>query len=200
MITIAVTGGAGSGKSTVCSIFEDLGAYNINLDSLARQAVKPGSKVLTAIVEHMGDNVLHPDGTLDRGRVRRMITRDPEAKKVLEGLTHPEIFRLLRRALNGVEQRDRDAIVTVEVPLLFEVGCQDQFDVVVLVEADPEAQKNRIMARDGTAAKETEALLGLQIPSENKRAWADFVVHNVETIAEMRPAVEKIYRKILEGL
>lgn len=200
MITIAVTGGAGSGKSTVCRIFGDLGAYNINLDQLAKQVVKPGSEALRAIVEHLGDNVLASDGTLDRGKVRRMISQDPEAKKVLERLTHPEIFKLLRQALYDLEQRDPEAIVAIEVPLLFEVGWQDHFDVVVLVEADAQVQKNRIMGRDGATAGEADALLGLQIPSEKKRAWADHVVRNVGTIAEIRPTVAKIFGKILESL
>jgi dephospho-CoA kinase len=200
MITVAVTGGAGSGKSTVCNLFEELGAHNINLDQLARRVVVPGSDALRTIVGHLGADVLASDGTLDRRKVRQMMVRDPATRKLLERCIHPEIFKLLRKKLNALKQHDRDAVVAIEVPLLFEADSRDQFDVVVLVEADREVQKDRIMARDRTTAEDTEALLGLQIPSKKKRAWADFVVRNVGTIAEIRPRVAKIYRQILKGL
>jgi dephospho-CoA kinase len=99
-----------------------------------------------------------------------------------------------------VEHRHGDAVVAVEVPLLFEAGWQNQFDVVVLVEADRQLQKNRIMGRDKATAEASEALLNLHVPAEKKRAWADHVVENVGTIGDIRPAIAQIYRKILEGL
>jgi dephospho-CoA kinase len=200
MIKIAVTGGPGSGKSTVCRVFEELGAYSINLDMLARDVVRPGSHVLKAISEKLGNHVLSPDGRLDRGKTRRLISRDPEAKKVLERLTHPEIFKRLQKALDDIGMRHRDAVIAIEIPLLIEVGAQDQFDVVVLVVADPEIQKRRIMIRDGVSGEETTALLRLQIPSEKKRAYADYVVENVGPIDEVRPVVAEIYGQIVGGL
>ncbi|MBW2109257.1 MAG: dephospho-CoA kinase, partial [Deltaproteobacteria bacterium] len=98
MIKVAVTGGAGGGKSTVCRIFKDLGAYVVDLDRLARQAVEPGSPTLEHIATELGPEVIGPDGALDRTRVRGMILRNAGAKARLERVIHPEIFR----RLNGI--------------------------------------------------------------------------------------------------
>ena len=180
MITIAVTGTAGSGKSTVCRFFKELGAYVINLDTLARQAVEPGSAALKAIVDNFGESVLTADGSLDRAKARLIILRDSRAKKILR----------------DIACKDGDAIVAVEVPLLIEVGAQDRFNEVVLVEADLQTQKRRLMARDGVSAEEAAALLGLQIPSEKKRVYADHIVENVQSLREMKAAAREIYGKI----
>jgi dephospho-CoA kinase len=196
MITIAVTGTAGSGKSTVCRFFKELGAHVINLDTLARQAVRPGSAVLKAIVDNFGESALTAAGSLDRAKVRHIILRDTRARKTLERLIHPEVFRLLEKGLRDIALNDGKAIVAVEVPLLIEVGAQDRFDVVVLVEADPQIQKSRLMARDGVSAEEAEALLGLQIPSDKKRPYADHILENVQSIRDMRAAAREIYGQI----
>jgi len=196
MITIAVTGTAGSGKGTVCRLFKELGAHVINLDTLARQAVKPGSVVLKAIVDTFGESVVTAAGSLDRAKVRQIIVGDSRAKKVLERLIHPEVFRLLEKGLSDIACEDGDAIVAVEVPLLIEVGAQDRFNEVVLVEADPQTQKRRLMARDGVAAEEAAAFIGLQIPSEKKRVYADHIIENVKSLREVRAAAREIYGKI----
>jgi dephospho-CoA kinase len=196
MTKIAVTGGAASGKSTVCECFRRLGAHIIDLDILAREVVAPESAVLGAIVEHFGKRVLAPDGSLDRRKVRGIISLDPTARNVVESLTHPAIFRLLEKQLGDIESAHGNAIVVVEVPLLVEVGIQNEFDVVVLVEANPEVQRGRIMARDGGSAQEAGALLALQIPSDRKRVYADYVVQNLGSIQEIQPVVDEIYGKI----
>jgi dephospho-CoA kinase len=196
MLRIAVTGGAASGKSTVCACFGRLGANVINLDALAREAVRPGSEVLKVIVEHFGKGVLSSDGSLDRRKLRGIITREPRARKVLEGLTHPEIFRLFGEKVAAIESRCEDAVVVAEVPLLIELGIQDQFDVVVLVEASSGLQKSRLMARDGSSAAEAQALLDIQMAGEHKRPYADYIIKNCGSLKETEAAVRKIFRKI----
>ena len=196
MITVAVTGTAGSGKSIVCRYFKELGAHVVNLDTLARQAVERGSDVLNAIVKNFGESVLTAGGQLDRAKVRQRILHDSKARMLLESLIHPEVFRLLEKGLNDIALQDSEAIVAVEVPLLIEVGAQDRFDVVVLVEADQKAQKRRIIERDDVSAKEAEALLDIQIPTEKKRAYADYIIENVKSVQDVRAAVREIYSKI----
>lgn len=199
MLKIAVTGGAASGKSVVCECFKRLGAHVISMDALAREAVRSGSPVLEAIVDRFGRVVLAPDGTLDRKKLRGIITKDPEAKKDMERLTHPEIFRLFEKKVTAIGRRYRNATLVAEVPLLVEVGLQDQFDVVVLVEATSEIQKQRLMARDGASVQEAEALLAIQMPWERKRIYADYIVNNVTSLKEMEQEVERIYGKITQG-
>lgn len=198
VIKVAVTGGAATGKSTVCQVFEELGAYTVNLDMLARKAAKPGSALVKKIAQRLGPEVIYPDGKVDRKKIRQIIVRDPAARQALEAITHPEIFRRMEKALHDIALKDRDAVVAVEIPLLIEVGAQDRFDVVVLIEADSETQKRRLMARDGVSAWEAEGFLGLQMPAEKKRARADYIVSNNGSIQDIRPRVADIYGQIAQ--
>lgn len=200
MLRIAVTGGAASGKSAVCECFGRSGAHVLNMDALARDAVRPGSEALKEIVEHFGKGVLASDGSLDRRKLRGIITRDAQARKVLESLTHPEIFRLFEEKVAAIESRREDVIVVVEVPLLIELGIQEQFDVVVLVEANSDLQKSRLMARDDSSDAEAQALLDIQMAGEKKRPYADYIVKNRGSLKEVEVAVRKIYRKITKKL
>jgi dephospho-CoA kinase len=196
MIKVAVTGGAGAGKTVVCDCFAQLGAHVVSLDELAREAVQPGSPVLDAIVTHFGEGILMPDGSLDRGKLRGIITRDAEARKALEGLTHPEILRLLEKKMAAIESLKEDAVVVAEVPLLIEVGMQDRFDVVILVEADLEHHKSRLMSRNGSSAESAAALLDIQMTPEEKRPYADYVIENRGTLEDLEGPVKEIYAKI----
>jgi len=194
-----VTGGAGAGKTVVCDYFRRLGAHVISLDELAREAVKRDSPVLGAIADHFGKGVLRANGSLDRRKLRRIITSDAQARKVVERLTHPEIFRLFEKKIAAIKSRHEDAVVVAEVPLLIELGIQDQFDVVVLVEASLDLQESRLMARDGSSAVEAQAMLGIQMAGEKKRSYADYIVKNRGPLKDMEVAVTKIYRKIRKG-
>lgn len=197
MISVAVTGGAGSGKSLVCRFFQELGAKTISLDGMAREVVSPGSQAFDAIVEEFGSRVLSPDGSLDRGVVRRIITKNREAKRKIEAITHPEIFRRLERRLRNISAQAPNSMVVIEVPLLVETGSQDRFDVVVLVEADPEIQKRRIALRDDCSAEEAENLISAQASPPERRRYADYIIQNVGGVEALERAVGDVYRKIL---
>ena len=199
MLKVAVTGGVGAGKTVVCDCLKRLGAHVISLDELAREAVQPDSPVLEAIVDHFGNGILETDGTLDRGKLRGIITRDAQGRKVVERLTHPEILKLFEERVASIESRYEDAIVVVEVPLLIELGMQDQFDLVILVEAGSDQQESRLMARDGSSAAEAQALMGIQMTAEEKRPHADFIVQNRATLGELGTVVKEIYTKIAKG-
>ena len=199
MIKVAVTGGAGAGKTVVCECFGRLGAHVISLDALAREAVQPDSPVFDAIVTHFGKDILLADHSLDRRRLRGLITRDPEARKTLERLTHPEILGLLEKRLAAIASGEEDAVVVVEVPLLIEVGMQDRFDVIILVEASPELQKSRLMARNGSSDESAAALLDIQMTPEEKRPYADYVIDNRGTLDGLEGPVKEIYEKITKG-
>jgi dephospho-CoA kinase len=138
------------------------------------------------------------DGSLDRSKLRGIITKDVEARKALERLTHPEILKLLEKKMAAIKSRQEDTVVVVEVPLLIEVGMQDGFDVVILVEADLEHQKSRLMARNGSSAESAEALLDIQMTPEEKRPYADYVVENRGALEETEGSVKEIYAKIIK--
>ena len=200
MLTVAVTGGAGSGKTLVCECFGRLGAEVINLDDLAREAVQLGSPVLKAIVDHFGKAILNPDGSLNRAELRGVITRDPQARQLLERLTHPEILRLFQEKVATIKSRQADAVVVVEVPLLIEVGIQDTFDVVVLVEAGLDLQERRLVDREGMSPDEARALIGIQMSVEEKRPHADYIVKNQSTVADTEAVVQRLYSEIKKGV
>ena len=204
VITVAVTGRAGSGKSLVCRIFGQLGAKVLDLDKLAREAVLPGGEPYARIVACFGEAVVDSSGGLDRKALRREITKDREAKRKLEEITHPEIFRLLERHLDMVADQTPDAVVVVEVPLLVETGAQGRFDVVVLVEADEDNQVQRIVERDGCSRQEAKDLLAVQASSRESIQHADYLIRNTGSIQVLEGAVKDIYaqvfRKDLKGL
>lgn len=199
MLKVAVTGGAAVGKTMVCDSLRRLGARVINLDELAREAVKPDSPVLEAIVERFGKDILQGDGSLDRGKLRGIITREPQEREIVERLTHPEILRLFEERIAAIASSHKDAIVVVEVPLLIEVGMQDQFDVVILVEATADQQKRRLNIRDGSSEAEAQALMGIQMAAAEKRPYADYIVENRGQLEELEVAVREIYTKIAKG-
>lgn len=196
MITIAVTGRAGSGKSLVCRFFGQLGAKVVDLDKLAREAVLPGGEPYARIVACFGEEVIDSSGGLDRQALRREITTDPEAKRKLEDITHPEIFRLLERDLGVIADRTPDAVVVVEVPLLVETGSQGRFDVVVLVEADEENQEHRIVERDGCSRQEAKDLLAAQTSFRENVRHADYLIRNSGSIGALEAAVRDVYDQV----
>jgi len=198
MTTVAVTGNAASGKSVVCKIFESLGAYVISSDELARKVVKPHTEVFRKIVEYFGEEILTPEGVLNRRKVRQIIATDPKARRTLEGFTHPAIFDLMDKEIATIKADCKDPIIVVEVPLLIECGLQDRFDIVVLVEIDSEIQRKRLALRDNVSDKEAEALMAIQMPAEKKRRYADFIIKNNGSMDDLERMAKEIYKKIVE--
>jgi dephospho-CoA kinase len=192
ILKIAVTGSAGSGKSAVCARFKALGLPVLSSDELARQAVSPGMPAYEKIVGFFGKEILAETGLLDRRRMRERILQDPASKKALEGFVHPEIFFLMEKGIDNASKKGEKGVV-VEVPLLFELGMEKMFDMIVLVSIDRDLQIRRLMARDQITADGAAALLALQMPEENKRTRAHVVIANNGSMEEMMRAVDQIY-------
>ena len=196
-IKVSITGGAGSGKSSVCKRLSELGAWVISADDLARKAVEPGSPGLRKIIEHFGKAVLKPDGTLNRRKVRKIIMADETARKDLERLIHPEILHRMNFEIQQAIQGTNPLIVA-EVPLLFELGLSDQFDHVVMVAADPETKIRRIMARDRVSETDARTLVNAQLPDELKEAQSDCVIRNDTSLKNLMTAVDNLYKRLIE--
>ena len=150
ILKIAVTGGAGSGKTSVCNRLKKLGVKVISADEMARDAVAPGSKALAKIIRFFGEKVVLSDGTLNRKILRRMITDDDDARLNLERFLHHEITELIQKNVVCAE-KEGCQIVVIEVPLLFELDMKERFDRVVVVSADKELRVKRLMERDQTS-------------------------------------------------
>jgi dephospho-CoA kinase len=192
-VKLGITGGVGSGKSLICEHLAEKGITIVKTDDLARKAVLPGTLAYSLIVSRLGNQVVTGDGHLDRRRLREAITHDPGKKAALEKIIHPEVFRLMVEAYEAARQQG-DEIVAVEVPLLFEVGMEGLFDDTLLVCADRDVRIRRIMARDQVTRDQAEALIGIQMPDEEKRKRAGYVIENNGSVEKTRQAVDRFYK------
>jgi dephospho-CoA kinase len=195
---VAVTGGAGSGKSSVCNRLKELGIKIISSDALAREAVAPGSTVHEKILNYFGETVLLSDGKLNRQMLRRIIVNDGAARLSLERFIHPEISKLMQRKMAQAEQHG-DRVVAVEVPLLFELGMEEQFDLVVVVSADPKLRVKRLMDRDNVSREDAEELLNVQMPDQEKVKRGGFVLSNNGSTEQLISSVDRLYEKFLKN-
>ncbi|HJZ87719.1 MAG TPA: dephospho-CoA kinase [Polyangia bacterium] len=192
---IGLTGGIGSGKSTVAAMLAQLGAEVIDADQVAREVVKPGLPVFEDIVREFGREVLQPDGTLDRKRLGARVFADPGARRRLEAITHPRIAaetvrRVTEAGVRGIE------IVIYEATLLVENQIHETLDGLIVVTAAPSEQIARVAARDGLSRAEVEQRMAAQLPMEKKLAVANWVIHNDGALADTRRQVEALWRTL----
>ncbi|MGH3095137.1 MAG: dephospho-CoA kinase [Streptosporangiales bacterium] len=175
MLRVGLTGGIGSGKSEVTSRLRELGAVVIDSDVLAREVVRAGTPGFEQVVAEFGEDVLGPDGELDRPRLGRLIFADPDRRKALEGIVHP----LVRARVNQIASAAADdAVVVNDVPLLVESGLQGTYDLVVVVDAPPEVQRDRLVRLRGMSPEDARARIAAQAPRADRLAAADIVVDN----------------------
>lgn len=198
MLRVGLTGNIASGKSSVARVWARLGAPVIDADVLARRAVEPGSPGLRRVVEAFGAGVLDEEGALDRAALREIVFRDPDARARLEAITHPEIARLrdleeARLAREGAE------VVVHDIPLLFEVGMEDEFDVVVLVDAPEPVRMERLVRDRGLEPEVARRMIEAQMPASEKRGRADFVIDNDGGLPELEAVAERIWKERLGG-
>jgi dephospho-CoA kinase len=173
-LRVGLTGGIASGKSLVAAELARLGAVVIDADVLAREVVEPGTPGLAAVVERFGAEVLDGD-RLDRGRLGAIVFADPAARRDLERIVHPAV----RARAAELERAARlDAVVVHVIPLLVETGQQDDFDLVVVVDTDPETQVARLATRDGLSEEAARSRLAAQATREDRRAAAGVVLSN----------------------
>lgn len=196
-LKVAVTGGACSGKTSVCNRLKELGAKVISSDVLAREAVSPGSPAYKNIVNYFGKRVLENDGALNRRMLRRIIISDEVARRYLERFVHSEIIHIMELQIAKAENAG-SPVVVVEVPLLFELGMEDLFDVVVVVSADYELEVKRLMDRDGVSRDDAKALLNIQMSDKEKVKRAEFVIKNDGSIEHLIRSVDSVYEKFFQ--
>jgi len=199
VLKVAVTGGAGSGKTSVCNRLKELGVKVISADEMAREAVAPGSEALTKIIRFFGEKVVLSDGTLNRKILRRMITDDDDARLTLERFLHHEITKLIQKNVVCAE-KEGCRIVAIEVPLLFELDMKERFDWVVVVSADKELRVKRLMERDQTSRDSAENLINVQMADEEKIGRADYVVWNEGSMEKLVESVDVLFKNLTKTI
>ena len=195
ILKVAVTGGAGSGKTSVCNRLKELGVKVISADEMAREAVAPGSTAFKKIVHYFGNTILLSDGTLNRKKLRRMITDDSDARLAMERFIHHEIAKLILKNVVFAE-KEGSRMVVIEVPLLFELDMKEKFDWVVVVSADKELRVKRLMERDQTSRDEAMHLIDVQMPEKEKIDRADYVVRNEGSMEKLVESVDILFNNL----
>ena len=195
MLLVGLTGGIGSGKSTVARLLDRHGAVVIDADQLAREAVASGTEGFRRVVETFGPEVVRPDGDLDRTALATIVFEDPQRKAALEAIVHPEVARLFAERLEPY--RDSDEVVVYVTPLLVERGLSSVFDVVVVVTASPHLRVSRVASDRGLHPDDVRRRMAAQTSDERRAEVADVLLDNDGTLAELGAQVDRLWPELV---
>ncbi|MFD5569330.1 dephospho-CoA kinase [Streptomyces cadmiisoli] len=195
MLKVGLTGGIGAGKSEVSRLLVECGAVLIDADRLAREVVAPGTPGLAAVVEAFGPEVLAEDGSLDRPRLGSVVFSDPEKLAVLNAIVHPLVGARSRELEAAAAE---GAVVVHDVPLLTENGLAPLYDVVVVVDAAPETQLDRLVRLRGMTEEDARARMAAQAARAQRLEIADIVIDNDVPLAELRGRVKDVWADLVQ--
>lgn len=197
-IVLGITGGIGTGKSTVLKIFADLGAETLSADEIAREVLAKDTPAYYDTVERFGRSILTADGEIDRRVLGEIVFNDVSARKELEDITHPRIIAQTQERINQFRSNPpaSDAVLAVEIPLLIECGLENIVDEVLVVAAEQETQLNRLISRSGLTAEEALRRINAQMPIDEKIKRADRVIWNDGSLECLESSVRSIFKEI----
>lgn len=193
-LRVALTGGIGSGKSTVSSIFQSLGVPVIDSDVISRAIVKSGKPCLSAIIDEFGEGLLDTTGELDRHKLRTIIFNDSEAKRKLEDILHPAIYQEIDRQVSDIDY----PYCLIAIPLLVETQATDKFDCILLVDVPEEIQLTRASVRDKTSIRLISEIIKNQASRDQRLKYADDIIDNSVKIEELNDVIEKLHNQYLK--
>lgn len=193
MLRVGLTGGIGSGKSEVSRRLVSLGAVLVDADAVAREVVEPGTPGLAAVTEEFGEEILRPDGSLDRDRLGTIVFADEQRRARLNAIVHPLVGTRMQEL---VEDAPDDAIVVYDVPLLTENDLAGVYDLVVVVDAPVEEQVRRLTELRGMTEEAARARIAVQATREQRRAVADRVIDNSGTIESLAAQVDDLWAEL----
>ncbi|MFD3512292.1 dephospho-CoA kinase [Streptomyces sp. NPDC058657] len=195
MLKVGLTGGIGAGKSEVSRLLASYGAVVVDADKIAREVVEPGTPGLDAVVAEFGEGVLTADGTLDRPALGAIVFADPGKLKRLNGIVHPLVGA---RSAELERAADDDAVVVHDVPLLTENALAPLYDLVVVVDASPATQLDRLVRLRGTTEADARGRMAAQATREQRLAVADLVIDNDGPLEALEPQVRKVWHELRE--
>lgn len=197
MLRVGLTGSIAVGKSFVASVFVELGCHVLDADLTAREVVLPGAPGLKAIVETFGDEVLDPDGTLNRKQLAAVVFADEEKRQLLNSILHPFIIARQDEILREWEIEDPKGIGIVDAALMIESGGYKRFDKLIVVHCRPEVQFERLMLRDNLSRNEAERRINSQMPQEEKQRFADYLIDTSDGFELTREQTLKVYNNLV---
>jgi dephospho-CoA kinase len=193
-----LTGSIATGKSTVSALFEALGAVIIDADKIVRQVQQPGQKAYEDIVEAFGEEILLPDGTLDRAKLGALVFGNEANRTRLNGIVHPRVREERDRQTQAALAQDPNAVIIWDIPLLIETGMHTQVDKTIVVYVDAETQLARLLSRDELPLEAARQRIAAQMPIEEKKRYADFLIDNRGSLQETQAQVRKIWEELAE--
>lgn len=194
MITVGLTGGIASGKSVVARLMVRCGAHLIDADTLAKEAVRPGTVVWRKIVRTFGRDIVNRDREIDRPRLGSLIFRNPKKRQQLNAIVHPWVYAEYQRRARALANDDPDGVLVFDLPLLFETNAQRRFDHVIVAYVDKQTQIRRIMTRNHLRRSEALARINAQLPLLQKRRQAEYVIDTRISMALLRKQVRELYK------
>jgi dephospho-CoA kinase len=198
-LRVALTGGIATGKSHCLRRFAELGAPTIDADTLAKQAVEPGTPGFRAVIQRFGAGVLAADGSLDRAALGNVVFSDDAARHALEAIIHPSVRVAITRWFESLDLRPDVRAGIADIPLLFETGRDKDFDVVVVAACAPATQKARLITRDGFTEAQADQRIRAQMPIDDKASRAGYVISTEGSIEETDRQVADVWAAISGG-
>jgi dephospho-CoA kinase len=195
VLLIGLTGGIGSGKSTVARLLERRGAVVIDADQLAREAVAKGTPGFDLVVEAFGPDIVTPGGDLDRSALAERIFSDPRQRSTLEAIVHPEVARRFSDQVAAYRATDR--VVVYVTPLLVELGLAPAFDAVIVVTASPHLRVSRVASDRGLPPDEVRRRMATQATDEQRAEVADVLIDNDGSLAELQPQADRLWSDLM---
>ncbi len=192
---IAVTGGLSCGKSTVCRLFKELGAYVVSADEVVHQLLSSSSALTQQVVELFGAEIID-NGQIDRSKIAKIVFRQPTKLKSLEELLHPAVRDEIEKQYQRTASNSKNSLFIVEIPLLFETGAEKFYDATIAVVADNEYCLQRFVKSTGQDEAEFKRRMARQLSQEEKAARADYVIVNNGNLTDLHSAVSSLFKKL----
>ncbi len=197
MLHVGLTGNIASGKSCAARIFAELGAWVIDADAIAHEALAKTSGTFKKVVEAFGDAILSPEGDIDRKKLGEIVFNDSEKRSLLNSIVHPEVRAEIRRRTEELEKRFPAGIIILEAALLVESARHELCDCLIVVTCDPNLQLARLIGRDGLTVEQAKARMAAQMPVAEKLRVANYSIDTSGTLKSTREQIETIYRDLL---
>lgn len=196
MLIVGLTGGVASGKTAVSRVLREEGAYIIDADQIARELVQPHKPAWNELVRAFGKEILQEDGSIHRRKLADKVFTDPEQRKALNQILHPRIKEEMDRRTKEIGQKDPEAIVVIDAPLLVELGVYRKVDQLIVITSTQMQQMERLKERDGRSPEEALRLFSSQMPVEEKVKLADFVIRNEGSLEETKKRAKEVFKEL----
>jgi len=197
MLTVGLTGGIGSGKSTVAKMLAELGAPSFDADKVGHDIYSPGGPAYKEVIAAFGEGIVAPDGTIDRKKLGPIVFADPAQLKRLEAIVHPRMFERMREMVAQMRAQGATAPIVIEAAILIEAKWQPLFDEIWLVTAPRERVIERVEAERGLKREQTEARIKAQLSDDERRQHASLVIDNSGSIEDLRAKVTVLWQELL---